>query len=60
MLSVIGFNFICEAPERADYDNIQENPPKYYHCVRGDFDGLAEYGSWMCPEEESIFADTNE
>jgi hypothetical protein len=28
--------------------------------LRGDFDGLAEYGSWMCPEEESIFADTNE
>ena len=42
MLSVIGFNFICEAPERADDGNRQENPPKYYHSVRGDFDGLAE------------------
>ena len=60
MLSVIGFNFICEAPERADNGNIQENPPKYYHSVRGDFDGLTEWGSWMCPEEESTFADTNE
>jgi len=28
--------------------------------VRGDSDGLAECGSWMCPEEESTFADTNE
>ena len=60
MLSVIGFNFICEAPERADEGNRQENPPKYYHSVRGDSDGLAECGSWMCPEEESTFADTNE
>jgi hypothetical protein len=60
MLSVIGFNFICEAPKRADDGNRQENPPKYYHSVRGDFDGLAECGSWMCPEEESTFADTNE
>ena len=42
MLSVIGFNFICEAPERADDGNRQENPPKYYHSVCGDFDGLAE------------------
>ena len=42
MLSVIGFNFICEAPERADDGNRQENPPKYYHSVRGDFDGLTE------------------
>ena len=54
------FNFICEAPERADDGNRQENLPKYYHSVRGDFDGLAEWCSWMCPEEESTFADTNE
>ena len=51
---------ICEAPDRADNGNRQENPPKYYHSVRGDFDGLTECGSWMCPEEESTFADTNE
>ena len=40
--------------------NRQENPPEYYHSVRGDSDGLAKCGSWMCPEEESTFADTNE
>ena len=44
----------------ADDGNRQENPPKYYHSVRGDFDGIAKCGSWMCPEKESTFADTND
>ena len=29
---------------RDDDGNRQENPPKYYNSVRGDFDGLAEWG----------------
>lgn len=29
---------------RDDDGNRQENPSKYYHSVRGDFDGLAEWG----------------
>ena len=47
-------------PSGAAEDKRQENPPEYYHSVREDFDGLAEDGSWMCPEEESTFAYTNE
>lgn len=30
---------------RDDDGNRQENPPKYYHSVRGDFDGLEVCGS---------------
>ena len=30
---------------RDDDGNRQENPSKYYHCVRGDLNGLAESGS---------------
>ena len=40
MISVIGFNFICEAPDRDSDGNRQENPPEYYHSVCGDSDGL--------------------
>ena len=36
----IGFNFICEAPDRDSDGNRQENPPEYYHSVCGDSDGL--------------------
>ena len=56
----IGFNFICEAPDRDSDGNRQENPSEYYHSVCGDSDGLAKCGSWMCLEEESTFADTND
>ena len=45
---------------RANDGNRQENPLEYYHNVCGDSDWLTEYGSWMCPEEESTFANTNE
>ena len=33
---------LISSPERADDGNRQENPPKYYHSVRGDFDGVTE------------------
>ena len=39
---------------------LTSSSAKNYHNVCGDFDGLAEWGSLMCPEEESTFADTNE
>ena len=40
MIFIIGFNFICEAPDRAAEDKRQENPSEYYHSVRGDSGGL--------------------
>jgi hypothetical protein len=37
-----GMSSIASSIHRADDGNRQENPPKYYHSVRGDFDGLTE------------------
>ena len=60
MLSVIGFNFICEAPTgpmTATDKKIRRNTTTA--CVEILTDYIAD-GSCMCPEEESTFADTNE
>ena len=54
MISVIGFNYICEAPDRDSDGNRQENPPEYYHSVRGDSDGLVLWTVLGCARKRNL------
>ena len=50
----IGFNFICEAPDRDSDGNRQENPPEYNHKVCGDSDGLVLRTVLECARKRNL------